>query len=314
MRKGIRMSSFKDILKKSKLLVLIVKRFRIIFQCTLTILSPVLNSRYHYKRNFNKRLNSDNPRDFNEKLLWLKLNIYNNDALVKQCADKYAVRSYVNQCGYEEILIEIYGVYDNVDEIPWNELPDKFVLKWNFGCGFNIICADKSKLDIDDAKRKLKKWRKSKIYLRYSEMQYKTDTKKIICERYLESDNGKLPPDYKIYCFHGKVHCTLICTDRDIDGHSESDFYDRAWENKLPYTISSRFSERDFKKPDDYERMIEIAEKLSEPFPFVRVDFYNINGNIIFGEMTFTPSACVDKDYPDPVLTKLGDLIELPKK
>lgn len=150
-----------------------------------TMISPTLNTRMSYRIKFGREPDLRNPKTFNEKILWLKLNKYMHDPLVIQCADKVAVREYVKSCGCEEILSNVIGIYDKVEDIPWEELPNCFVLKWNFGAGMNIICTDKSKLDKNQVLSQMKKWGKFKYWLPHSEMQYKYIPKKIICEELL---------------------------------------------------------------------------------------------------------------------------------
>ncbi len=157
------------------------------YSSVLTIISPTLNTKYKYKRAFGKKLDLKNPQTLNEKILWLKLNKYSNDPLVIQCADKYRVREYIKDCGCGDILNELYGVYDSADEIPWDSLPNEFVLKWNFGAGMNIVCTDKSKMNRDEVITQMKKWGRIKAWLPYSEMQYKYAPKKIICERLINA-------------------------------------------------------------------------------------------------------------------------------
>ena len=123
------------------------------FKCILTLISPRLNTMVVYYFKFKKRINLKYPKTLDEKIQWLKLNTYYKNPLVTQCADKYAVRTYIEKCGCKEILNELYGVYDRVEEIPWDSLPNKFVIKWNFGCGQNLICFDKQKLNIEQAKK-----------------------------------------------------------------------------------------------------------------------------------------------------------------
>ena len=156
--------------------------------CLLTIVSPELNTKARYFAGFHKKLNLKEPKTLNQKILWLKLKRYMNDPLVVQCADKFRVREYVKQCGCEDILIELYGVYDSVEEIDWEALPNEFVLKWNFGAGYNIICTNKAELDKDETLRIMKEWGKSRYWLTHSEMQYKKMQKKIICERLLKTE------------------------------------------------------------------------------------------------------------------------------
>lgn len=185
------------------------------YYSALTIISPTLNTKARYKQATGKKLNLSNPKAFNEKLLWLKLNDYIKNPLVIQCADKYRVRSYIKKCGYSDLLTKTYGVYKNADEIPWEDLPDKFVLKWNFGAGMNVLCSDKNKFDIESAVQKLDKWGRTKYWLPYSEMQYKYAPKKIICEEFLENeDEPGVIPDYKVYCFHGKPLAIFVMHDR----------------------------------------------------------------------------------------------------
>lgn len=149
----------------------------------LTIISPTLSTKIRYKQEFGKELDLNNPKTLNEKILWLKLNRYMKDPLVIQCADKYRVREYVTQCGCGEILNDLIGVYEKAEDVPWDSLPNQFVLKWNFGAGMNIICTDKNAMNKRKVIKQLKKWGKSKYWLPYAEMQYKYAKKKIICER-----------------------------------------------------------------------------------------------------------------------------------
>lgn len=279
--------------------------------CFLTMLSPKLNTKVRYRLLYKRKLNLENPKYFNEKGMWLKLNRYNHDPLVKQCADKYAVRAYIEKTGCPEILNELIAVYDNVDQIDWDALPDAFVLKWNFGCGFNIVCADKNKLDIEKTKAQLKKWGKTKYYLRYSEMQYKNVPQKIICEKYLKPKSGVLPEDYKFFCFDGRAEYVMVCVGRET-GNTAFYFFDQNWE-------LARFNERGRKapegftipKPEGMDEMFAYAEKLSKGFPFVRVDLFNVDGKTVFGEMTFTPAAFLDDKYGEESELILGEKITL---
>lgn len=257
--------------------------------CTLTDISPELNTRLRYRRYYKKKLNLDNPRSFTEKLLWLKTYKYADDPLVKQCADKFAVRQYVSDAGYDDILVPLLGIYDSPSQIDFSQLPDKFVLKWNFGSGFNIICSDKNRLNIKDTLAQLSIWEKKKIYRYNAEMQYKGVKKKILCEKFLETDNGEeVIPDYKVYCFNGLPRAILVMHDR---GHGvKTEFFDTDWN---PLTNSSKYASPKNKtpKPICLEYLLQIASDLSKPFPFVRCDFYIIGNRVFFGEMTFTPAG-----------------------
>ena len=211
-----------------------------------------------------------------------------------KCADKYLVREYVKECGCEEILTKLYGVYDDANDINWDELPNKFVLKWNFGCGLNIICKDKSKLDEQEVKRKLNKWKHNKFYLKTSEMQYKKMNKKIICEEYLCDSKSNTLDDYKIYCFYGEVGPVMICIGRD-KGKPKFYYFDSKFNWLKEYSQDGLNTEKlEVEKPKCFDKMIGYAKKLSKPFPLVRVDLYIVDNKVYFGELTFTPAAGLD--------------------
>ncbi len=253
-----------------------------------TIISPELNTRLRYKSVFDKKINLRNPQTFNEKLLWLKLYNYASNPLVIKCVDKYEVRDYIQSCGYGELLNELLGVYDSPSEIVWKDLPNQFVLKWNFGAGMNIICRDKDAISETMVKKQLNKWRKNKYWLSNSEMQYKKYPKKIICEKYLESKQECDLPDYKVYCFHGVPRAILVMHDRGGDMRTE--FFDTEWrplENSHKYKNTLQPTA----KPECLELMLMASKSFSKPFPFVRCDFYIVDGKLYFGELTFTPAG-----------------------
>ena len=289
----------------------IVSYLKRYYLCFLTLISPKLNSKVFYKQRMGKSLNLKNPIDFNEKIQWLKLNTYYNNPLITKCADKLMVRDYIKELGHEKLLNDIIAVYDNVDEIKWDELPNKFVIKWNYGCGYNLICSNKAELNIPTVKKKLKKWGKKKFHLHTSEMQYKNIEKKLICEKYLENKTNSAIEDYKFYCFNGNPYCVMICIDRD-KGKPKFLFFDKDWKflkiNKQSLSKPDNFT---VPKPKGMDEMFKYAASLSKSFPFVRVDFYNVEGQTIFGELTFTPSAGMDNGYTDDALILLGNMITL---
>ena len=286
-----------------------------VLRVACTHISPKLNTRVTYYGKFHRKIDLNNPKTLDEKIQWLKLNTYLGDPLVTQCADKYAVRKYVERCGCKEILNDLYFAWDSVDEIIWEDLPQKFVIKWNFGCGQNLICRDKSKLDKKETIKLLKKWyRLHKTFWQpYSEMQYKTIVPKLICERLIETETGDLPLDYKLYCFNGEAKYVMLCTDRQ-SGHPAYYFFDRERQlvrlNKRGLAAPEGFS---IPMPEGYDQLFEYADKLSKPFPFVRADFYLDNGKVIFGELTFTPCAGYDVNIPREQNEFLGDQVELPR-
>lgn len=303
-------TTIKNILKKSKLVVNCYEKTSTQFRTFLYTLSPRLLATYIFLKTRRRMPDLKNPKSFDEKLIWLML--YWRHPLKSHCADKYTMRSYVKEHGFGHILPELLGIYDNYGEIDFANLPEQFVLKCTHGCGFNIICKDKSKLDLDDTKDKLSAWMKTDISKVAGEIHYAQIKPRIICERFLDDLSGGVPADYKVYCFGGKAHCTMACTTRSINGRAKYDFYDREWMNKLPYSKSSLLAIRSISKPEAYEEIIEAAERLSKPFPFVRMDFYSINGKAILGEMTFTPAGCIDPGYTEVAQYELGKMIRLP--
>jgi hypothetical protein len=227
------------------------------------------------------------------------------------------MRSYVEEHGLGHILPELLGVYGNSGEINFDALPERFVLKCTHGCGFNIVCDNKSDLNLEETKRKLDAWMKADFSSVYGEIHYALIKPRIICECFLGDSASNVPNDYKVFCFDGKAHCTMACTERGTssDGReAKYDIYDREWKNKLPYSKSSLLANRKIPKPEAYEEIIEAAERLSKPFPFVRMDFYSINGKAVLGEMTFTPAGCIDKYITDLGQQVLGEMIKLPEK
>ena len=257
------------------------------FIAIISSFSPKLASRIYYTTKVHKHLNLKKPRTFNEKLMWLKFNEYQNNNLVTKCVDKYEVREYVKECGLEETLNPLLGVYDNV------------------------ICHDKNKLDIEKTRKQLNKWLRTKYWKFVAEVQYKNVKPKIVCERYLESKDENAIEDYKIYCFNGIAKCCMICLGRNL-GKPAYYFFDPDWKlmkiNPEGVSAPEGFT---LKKPASIDKMYEYAEKLSKPFKFVRVDFFDYKDKAIFGELTFTPAGCVDLDYTDEGFYILGDMIDL---
>ncbi|MBS7428501.1 MULTISPECIES: ATP-grasp fold amidoligase family protein [unclassified Virgibacillus] len=301
----------KSYIKRSNLVLLIYRKTIRFIHSFLSIISPKFSTKVLYKKYFGKKLNLDNPKTLNEKIQWLKLNTYNNNHLVTQCADKYQVRKYVESLECGDILNDLIGVWDNINEIDWEKLPNKFALKVNHGCGYNIICKDKKQLDIKKTEKQIKNWLKEDFWKLRAEINYKYIPKKIICERYIETHTGELPEDFKIYCFNGVPEFIMLCVGRE-EGKPKFYYFDKFW-NIMPYTKDA-LENPDVKiiKPNGIDQMLVYAEKLSQPFPFVRADFYLDNGKVIFGELTFTPSAGLDTGRLPETDRVLGDLLKLP--
>jgi hypothetical protein len=281
------------------------------FRTLLYNISPLLLAEYRYLMQMGKTFNPKNPQTFDQKLIWLML--YWKHPLKTRCADKYAVRSYVEEHGMGHVLPELLGVYERSSEIDFERLPGQFVLKCTHGWGFNLFCINRNNFDIECAKRKLDTWMKINPYKITGEVHYAPIRPRIICEAYLGDLAGNAPDDYKIYCFDGKAHCTMACTER-VTGAPKFDFFDLDWREKLPYCKSSLLANRKILRPKAYSEMRAAAEILSKPFPFVRMDFYSINGKAILGEMTFTPNGSIDVDYTDMAQNVMGKLLYLPEK
>lgn len=275
-----------------------------IFRSGLTVISPKLNNAVTYRIKFKRKLDLKNPKTFNEKILWLKFNDYLDNPVVKQCADKLRVREYIEKQGCPELLNELIGYYDNVEQIDWDALPQQFALKLNVGCACNIIVSDRSQLNIEKTKEIMKKWLASNYWLGWAEMQYKDVKPYILIEKYLGTPDGALPEDFKFYCMNGVCKTIMVCKGRDASSHKAKYFFmDRDW-NLLPYTQEA-LDEPDIviERPPMLSLAMKYAEKLSSAFPFVRADFYLFRDKVIFGELTFTPAGAMDTDL---ILTPPG--------
>ena len=279
------------------------------FCCVATVFSPQWNTQLRFLRRTGHFANLKEPKTFSEKLSWLKLYRNATDPLVKQCADKYAVREYVKSCGLARILNPLFAVYRSEKEIVWKDLPTSFVLKWNFGCGFNILCPDKYGCNEREAKKKLHKFRKTPFWLEHAEYQYKVDKKYLLCERYMASPLGEDLLDYKVYCFHGRALAILVIR-RAPNKEKAAIFMDSNW-NVLS-DVPDRYSESLVpEKPVCLQEILEAAERLAAPFPFVRVDFYQYQGKAVFGEMTFTPAAGICPSETKINGKSMGEYIDL---
>lgn len=268
--------------------------------------------RLAFKANLGKTLNLKNPQTFNEKLQWLKL--YDRNPKYTQMVDKHLAKEYVASVIGEEYIIPTLGVWDNANEIDFDSLPNEFVLKCNHNSGKGMcICKDKSKLDFDEVKKNLNDGLKENYYKNYREWPYKDVNRKIIAEKYMVDESGYELKDYKFFCFDGEVKYLFIAKDRENKNvETKFDFFDENF-NHLPITNGHPNSEPPYFKPDGFDKMKELASKLSKGIPQLRVDFYNINGQIYFGELTFFHwSGLVPFDPPkyDKIF---GDNIKLPK-
>lgn len=261
-----------------------------------------------FKLKLGYKLNLEQPTTYNEKLQWIKL--YDKNPLMTKCCDKYTVRSYVESCGCKNILNELYWEGFNPEEIPFDKLPNKFVIKATHGSTFNIICKDKIMLDKDKVILQCKKWLKSKFLTCYGEWFYGVEKPRIIVEKYIESDDGKQLKDYKVFCFNGKAEYIRVDSERFTDNHGK-DMYDREWKLLDEVQMGYKNSGKSIDKPKCLDEILEYAEKLSKPFLHARVDFYIVKDEIIFGEITFTNGAGFDKIKPHSFDVKMGSHLKI---
>jgi len=236
-----------------------------------------------YKARINRKLNLNNPVTLNEKIQWLKLNY--RDELQKKCADKYRVREYINELGLNKYLVPLLGVYDKFSDIDFSILPNSFVIKVNNDCGGVYICREKNDESISECEKFINSDLLRENYSKFNkEWVYDDIPTKIIIEELIVSKNNKAPNDYKIFCFHGEPKFLFVGSNRDTD--IRFDFFDTEW-NRFK-VINGHLNSRTLpQKPDRFDEMLSLARKLSARFPFVRVDLYNENNKIYFGELTF---------------------------
>mgnify|MGYP003386648614 CR=1 FL=1 len=249
----------------------------------------------------------DNPVLFSEKLQYLKL-FYRDDTLTK-CVDKFSVRSFVESKGYSDILNELLQEFDNIDDFDLDSLPESFVLKGAHGSGWNLICKNKTLINWFPWKLVMKSWLKQNIYYNGREWPYKNVTPRIVIEKYLEDSDGELK-DYKFHCFHGKPLFIQINTGRFTKLASQN-FYDPNWRLQPFGKDLSPNLDVEIPRPKNFHEMMKVAEDLSEEFPYVRVDLYNVSEKIIFGELTFYPASGLPDFVPSKYDEIWGELLNI---
>ncbi len=249
---------------------------------------PITYVKWQYRYLTRHRLNLKHPRRYTEKLQYLRLFVYPYDPEVSRCADRIRVRNYLIENGLEKYLIPSLGYVEQFQQIDIGALPNQFVLKCNHACAFNQVVLDKATLNSRLLKHKFKKWLKTDYGKRTIERHYSNIIPKILIEEYLGEGNT-LPTEYKIHVFNGKAKNLYVVTGRGEDIRYTNFYID--W---TPFDGSQfngwRKADEPISKPRNFDEMVALAEKLAAPFPFVRVDLYNINGKIFFNEMTFTPA------------------------
>lgn len=275
----------------------------------LGFLSKEKRIRLQHRVLVKRKLNLSNPKRFTDKLQWYKLNYYNPQMI--QCVDKYRVREYIKDKGYEDILVDLYQVCESYEEIDFDKLPNSFVIKSNKGSGTNIFVRNKNEIDYDLIKNEINKWDIVNTIVYGNEWPYEGVKHKIVIEELLIDNKNPFKDinDYKFLCFNGKVK--YIWVDIERSTNHKRNFYDTNW-NKLNVESDVPTTEQDIEKPKKLDYMIEIAESIGKDFPFARVDLYWVNEKVYFGEITFYPwSGCV-RFTPDSFDFELGKCFKLP--
>ena len=267
--------------------------------------SPEFVSKFYFKHVLGYKLNLDNPKTLNEKIQWLKLYEWPNNPIAIQCASKYNVRQYVEEKGCGKYLNELLHVWDDVKDIDWDALPEQFVLKCTHGCGYNIICSDKSKLDINEAKKKLKTWMREDFSKFNAEPHYSKIKPQIVSDKFLGSDIV----NYNIFCFNGEP--LFICV---ADGLGAC--VDETMTHYYANGSLAPFKRKDYavgaiSLPGCIEEMKDVARTLSAEVPFVRVDFYLVDGKIYISELTFTPCGGLIPFEPIEYDSQLGEKLDI---
>lgn len=279
--------------------------------------SPRASAKLRYYIAYGEKIDLVNPKTFSEKLLWLSLNTYRSNIQIFELSDKYLVREYIKEKAGEDILNELYYVWESIDEIKLGNLPESFVLKLSQGCTTNILCKNKEDFNQGQLDSVLREW-KSGQYLYDKQMadvgglQVNDLKKYYICEKYLYQEGENSPIDYKFYCFNGEPKAILVIGDRYND--KTGIFMTPEWDVLSELKGGYKTPEKLFSKPKSLGMMIEIARKLSADFPFVRVDLYDISGKTIFGEMTFFPAGCIHMQETEINGISMGELLDISKE
>lgn len=272
-------------------------------------INPELDIKILYRLRTGRKLNLENPKTYSEKLQWIKLNYKNK--LLPICADKYKVRQFVKKCGCENILTKLLWEGYNPCDIPFEDLPQKFVIKVTHGSGMIIICKNKNELNIPKTIRTLKRRLKEKYLPCYGEWFYGVIKPRIVIEEFLDDGKGYSPVDYKIYCFHGEPKYIIAHVDRFTN--YRSNIYDLEWNPIQNINISLKEMDPNLtvEKPKELDQLLEYARILSKHFIHVRVDLYILNSKIYFGELTFTSDSGFVTINPIEMEEKIGSWIDL---
>jgi len=255
------------------------------------------------------RLNLEKPTTYSEKIQWIKL--YDKNPLMEKCSDKYHVRDYLKELQCEELLVKLIWAGENPEDIPFEQLPEKCVIKATHGSTFNIICKDINTLEKQEVIRKCKRWLKAKFLPCYGEWFYGRVKPRIVIEEYLENSDGSSLNDYKVYCFNGEPK--FIKVDVDRFSNHKCEVYNTQWEKIENVKLCFPNANVEIAKPECLEEMLQYARVLSKQFLHARVDFYIVDGKIYFGEITFTGDAGFGDIQPYEFDVEIGEYLKLEK-
>ena len=267
--------------------------------------------KWDYKIHSGKKLSFRNPQTYNEKLQWLKY--YYHNPLQTQLVDKYEVREYIKERFGEENLTKCYGVFDKWEDIDFSKLPNQFVVKCTHDSGSVYVCKNKNDFEYDKCKKIITSGLNRNQFYLSREWPYKNVKPRIMIEEFLHDDKTDDLIDYKLMCFSGKVRRLYTVSRRETESGPYEDYYDISW-NHLPIKHHYNYSDNPPTKPSNFDKMVFCAEVLSKDFPYVRVDFFDVNNKMYFGEMTFYPSGGRIPFSPEEVDKEMGEWIILPPK
>lgn len=252
--------------------------------------------RFIYEYVFERPLDLDNPRSYNEKLQWLKLN--DRQPIYNVMVDKYEAKKYISNIIGEEYIVPTLGVWDSFDDIPFGDLPRRFVLKCTHDSGGNVIVRDREKMDYRAIRKKIKRCLKQNYFYQGREWQYKDIKPRVIAEQYLEDTDGVSINDYKILCFEGEAKLVEVHRNRFTDHHTQ-DFYDPEWNKMEIQQLGESNSSKTEDKPERLCELLRLSEKIAEGFHHLRIDWYIVKGRVFFGEITLYDSSglCRFTDY-----------------
>lgn len=262
-----------------------------------------------YRATFRRKLDLENPKTFNEKLQWLKLN--NRKYIYSTMVDKAEAKHYVAERIGKKYIISTLGIWDSFDKIDFSQLPNRFVLKCTHDSGGVVICKDKKQFNHVKARNIIKKAMKNNYYKWGREWPYKNVKPRIIAETYLEDALNEGLTDYKIHCFNGRAKVILVCTNRYSNDGLKQDFFDEEWNHLDLGRPTHPRANIIIKKPSCLDEMLNLAERLSDGIPFIRVDFYEIDNKVYFSELTFFPASGLQPFSPEEWDYKMGEWISL---